>query len=122
MGGNPMTLTVKLDDVRFHARHGLFDQETRVGNEFSVSVAVTFPWDGGNPDDSLDSSISYADIFEEVRTVMDRPAALLETVAASIAGHLLARWPQIASGTVTVCKLHPPIASFTGSASVSLDF
>ena len=54
---------ISLEDCRFHAFHGVLPQERRVGNDFSVSAVVCYtPADILS--DNLDSTISYADLYE----------------------------------------------------------
>ena len=36
-------LSISIEDVRFYATHGVFEQEQIVGNEFSVSVCIEMP-------------------------------------------------------------------------------
>lgn len=113
---------IKLSDLRFHAYHGVFPQETKVGNEFVVNLAVRFPFHSDILDDNIDRSVSYADIYQIVDSEMKNSKKLLETVAANIADRISRRWPQINSGFITICKSTPPITSITGTAEVTLFF
>ena len=117
-----MNFEISLNDIRFHARHGVFQQENAVGNEFSVDVSLTIPYNPGVEDDDLDATISYADVYEIIAEEMKRPRKLLEAVAASIAKRFTAKWPEIEKGHITICKSTPPIAGITGNAAVTLNF
>lgn len=111
-------MTVTLASMRLYARHGVGAQEREVGNEFEVTVNIEIP-----PvyTDSLDDTVSYADIAGLVREQMAIPSMLLEYVAVRLRQALTARFPQILGGSVTVAKLKPPIpAAQLGSASVTL--
>ncbi len=113
---------IKLSDLRFHAYHGVMPQETKVGNEFIVSVSVTIPFQPAVLDDSLDATISYADIYEIVKDEMNRPRKLLETVAATISIRLTEKWDQILGGEIKICKSTPPIPGIVGASEVALIF
>lgn len=132
---------ISIDDCRMFAHHGVMPQERRVGNEFSVSLQVTYPLINPviNPvidpvshpagdaslaeyPDELAGTISYAELYAIVKEEMEKPRNLLETVAAAIAARISAQYPQIESGSVSITKLTPPIAGFTGSATVTLEF
>ncbi len=113
---------IALRDLRFHARHGVWEQETAVGNEFIVTVSVRLPYTEAIAADQLEATISYADLFAIVKEEMARPRKLLEAVAASIEERITGRWPQIASGMVSICKSVPPISGIVGSAEVKLFF
>lgn len=113
---------IALTNLRFHGMHGVWEQENKVGNEFIVTVRVRIPADGSISDDNLDSTISYADIFYIVKEEMAKPRKLLETVASSIQERIEERWPIITSGSITICKSIPPIATISGSSEVTLFF
>ncbi|MDE5874019.1 MAG: dihydroneopterin aldolase [Muribaculaceae bacterium] len=117
-----MDFEISLAGLDFHAYHGVFNQERRVGNRFVVDVSVRFPYNENILDDNLADSISYADIFQIVAEEMSRPRNLLETVAATMVSKIKETWPFISSGHVTICKSTPPIANCTGAAKVTLFF
>lgn len=112
-------MTVALRDCRFFARHGLLPHERRAGNEFEITLELTYPVTF-NIADNIESTISYADVYELVRSEMEIPSNLLETVVDRIAERILDRWPQTTLLSITLTKLTPPIPSFTGCASITL--
>ncbi len=106
-----MLMTVSIDRLRIRARHGFFEQERKVGNEFEVSVSLCYEADEETLlADSLDSTINYAEIVQVTREVMRTPCRLIEKVCCLLRDELLQRFPTVTSGTVTVVKLLPPIA------------
>lgn len=113
---------IVLKELRFFGRHGVLDQETLIGNEFIVDVRVRIPYSDTILDDKLDYTISYADIYTIVEEEMLKPRKLLETVAACICNRLSTTWPQILSGSISICKSTPPIPRITGSSEVRLFF
>ncbi len=102
-------------------RIGVFDQEREIGNEFVLNIRVRTDADH-LCEDNVGDTVSYADIYGEVKEVISRPHRLLETVAREIGKNLCARWPEITSGEVSITKSVPPIAGFDGSASVTYFF
>ncbi|MBD5371601.1 MAG: dihydroneopterin aldolase [Bacteroides sp.] len=113
------TFTVSLRRCRFFARHGVFGQERRAGNEFEVSAEVVYSPIGPIGEDTLSSTVSYADLYEIVSHRMERPSALLETVAFDIGSEIRRRFPLVSALSVTIIKTTPPIAGFTGEAEVT---
>lgn len=113
---------ITLSNLRFHSYHGVLPQENIVGNEFSVSVSVMIQYKEEILDDNLDSTISYADIYEIVEQEMATPRKLLETVAAHIRNRIIHNWEHISGGHITICKSTPPISGITGIAKVTLFF
>ena len=117
-----MEFEIALKGLRFYARHGVMEQETRIGNEFIVDVRVRIPYSESILADNLADTISYAAIYSIVEEEMQKPRKLLETVAATIRERLSATWPQIFRGSISICKSTPPISKITGSSEVTLFF
>lgn len=119
---NPPTITIALEGVKFHAFHGVFEQERKVGAEFEVSLEVQVVVSDSMRSDRLVGTVSYADLYAVCRSEMEKPSALIEHVALRIADSVRALSADIIHGRIRLRKLHPPIAAFDGSASVTLDF
>lgn len=109
---------ILLEDVRFYSHHGVFEHETRDGNEFYVDVEVTYDENAAEMSDEIDDTISYVTLYEIVKKVMDEPVMLLETVAMKITGEIASRFPRVESVSCKVTKHSPPIAGFIGRAAV----
>lgn len=112
-------MSISLDDVLFHANHGLFEQETAVGNDFKVNLTVHYAVTTPVDDTHLDALLSYADLYAIVAEEMACPRKLLETLAVTIAERVRAKFPQVTSGLVSITKMRPPIAHMRGSATVT---
>ena len=113
---------IKLNDLRFFAYHGLLPHEKEYGNEFIVNLSVIIPFIEGVEKDDLDKSVSYADLYGIIEEEFARPQNLLESVAYKIYRRIKDLSPLIKSGIISIEKVHPPIPSIIGSASVSLKF
>lgn len=116
------TFKIELEDVKFYAYHGIFDFERRDGNDFIVNLKVEYQVEDSVEDweDQIWSTISYAELFEMVKTEMEQPRKLLETVALRIAEAIRVRFPMTTLIECKITKLNPPIPSFNGTASVSI--
>ncbi|MDE5886310.1 MAG: dihydroneopterin aldolase [Muribaculaceae bacterium] len=117
-----MYFEIALNNLRFHSFHGVFPQETKVGNEFIVNLIVRVPPSDAMINDLPEGTVSYADLYAVVEEEMKKPGKLLESVAERIRASLLDKFPQIESGQVSICKSTPPIANISGSATVCLFF
>lgn len=115
-----MTFTIEINNMRIHARHGVMEQERRVGNLFEVTVHLTYPVDGEEVSDSLDGTINYAEVTDIIRREMAIPSQLLEHVAFRLRTALASQFPQTTSGTVRVAKLTPPLGARLTSAAATL--
>jgi dihydroneopterin aldolase len=117
-----METFIELEQVRFHALHGVMPQERIVGNAFEVNLRVKTNFEAALSDDCLDNTISYADLYEVVKAEMMQPSALIEHVAGRILRALTERWPAVEAVWLKVSKLNPPIPGEIGRASVVVDW
>ncbi|MCH5241377.1 MAG: dihydroneopterin aldolase [Muribaculaceae bacterium] len=117
-----MEYKISLKNLSFYSYHGVLEEERKIGNEFRVSLSVFIPYNQEIINDDLSATVSYADLYEIVKAEMGSPKKLLETVAQRIVAEIKAGFPQIIRGEVTIEKIHPPIPSMLGSASVTLLF
>lgn len=120
-------LKIALRDARFHAFHGVMEQERHIGNEFAVDLEVSLPLPATQTlkvsvSDDINSTISYAELFDCVKAHMKKPHALLEHLAASIIDDIAERWPNVTGIDIRVTKLAPPIPGSSCSACVSINW
>lgn len=116
-----ISTTIQLKEMRFHAFHGVMEQERIVGGDFSVSVSLTVADAGGAVlHDSLEHTVNYADAYAQVRRVMQQPSALIEHVAGRILQALFAAFPPVTEAEVSVCKLNPPMGADCAGACVTV--
>ena len=109
--------TINLHNLNFFSFHGVHEEERILGNEYEVNVEVTFEEKGAIT--KIDDTINYVKVFELVKQRMNRPTALLETVAQDIVNQVHSADNRGRSVTVSVEKKNPPIANIQGSVSVT---
>ena len=111
--------TISIKGLRLLGRHGVAEQERRVGNEFQIDISIDVPLsDRAMETDALADTINYARVVELVREEMSHPHALIEAVAGRIRRRLDAEFPGlIASGEIPVAKLAPPIPAQLSSVA-----
>ncbi len=110
-------LRINLNDLRFYSRIGVFDQERKVGNEYVVNVSVAYDACLFE-EENLASSISYADVYEEIKDEMQGECLLLETVALRISRRISGRWMTAQEIRVKIDKCVPPVSAIVGSCGV----
>ncbi|MDR2954294.1 MAG: dihydroneopterin aldolase [Prevotella sp.] len=109
---------ILLENIVFYANHGVYQQETRVGNEFIVNLKIGVDLGKSCRTDELEDTVSYADIYEDVKTEMMVPSRLLEHVAYRIISRLKSKYPLINSVEIKLSKRNPPIGGQLDYASV----
>lgn len=115
-----MNSYILLDDLRFHAYHGVGEQEKLVGNEFRVDLRIRTNIREAMKSDDVTDTVSYAEVYETVKEEMERPSQLLEHVAGRIAQRLFKEFPQIDGLELKVKKRNPPMGADIASAGVEL--
>jgi dihydroneopterin aldolase len=111
---------ITIDRLKVFARHGVFPQESAVGNEFEVSVTVAYDALCAAQTDNIYAAVSYAAIVDIINTEMATPSRLIENVAWRIASAISRCFPAITNGTITISKLRPPVSAELGGASFTL--
>lgn len=115
-----MTATIGLEDVRVFAPHGFYEEEHRMGNEFSVDVEVEANILGAAQSDELGATVNYATIYYLVQSEMKKPAQLLEALAYRIASRVQRQFEGVKAVRVRLRKLHPPLGGRVGAAFVDV--
>lgn len=112
--------TIRLEELDFFAHHGVYEEERKVGNKYTVDVEVIIDQTTFT-DTDLDQTVNYEDIYLIVSTVMSVSTQMLETLASTICQELLKRFDIIEQVTTKVSKHNPPIKGVCKKASVSIN-
>ena len=111
---------ILLENVVFYAYHGVQPLETKVGNEFVVNLRLEVNLTDAAQSDSLDDTVSYADIYNDVKEQMQIPSKLLENVAFRIIQCLKQKYTKIEHVEIKLSKRNPPMGAHLDSASIVL--
>ena len=114
-----MTVTISLETMKFHAFHGVMEDERIIGGTFLVDISYIIETKSVETD-NIDDTISYADVFDIIKTEMQKPSMLIEHVAGRIMNEVKRKFQQINNLTVKISKLNPPVNGEAGKASVSI--
>ncbi|MCQ2195417.1 MAG: dihydroneopterin aldolase [Paludibacteraceae bacterium] len=111
-------MKILLEKMRFHAFHGVMPEETIVGGEYEVSIALDTDFSKAMETDDLEGTINYAIVFDLVRQEMHIPSKLIEHVAGRIMKSVKQNFPQVEAIEVRVSKLNPPVNGDMAQATV----
>ncbi len=111
---------IELQDVRFHAFHGVMPQEGRVGADFLVSVRVGIAFEKAMQSDDVEDTLNYAELYLLVQREMAVPSKLLEHVAGRIVKAIGKDFPDVTSIDLKLTKLNPPMGADCAGASVEI--
>ena len=100
---------IEVRGLRVFGRHGVFDAERQLGQEFVVDVTLHVDTRAGAASDDLTRTVDYGAVARDVvAVVLGEPADLVETVAARVAEACLAQ-PLVERVEVALHKPAAPI-------------
>ena len=109
-----------LNDLRFHAFHGVMPQERLTGNDYRVDLKIDFPLEKAVGSDDVNDTLNYATVYTAVKEEMDVPTQLIERVAYRIADRLFRTFKAINEVEIKVEKYNPPMGADCEGAGVEL--
>ena len=113
-----MKTSIRMENMRFFAYHGVMPQERVTGNDFIVNIRLSADLSAACRSDDVNDTVSYADVFRLVKEEMEQPSKLLEHVAGRIYRRITSAYPVIDQLEVCVSKLNPPVDGQMDCASV----
>ena len=116
-----MTDTIFITGVVIHARHGVMDHETEVGQRFVIDLELFTDLQESSRTDRLADTVSYSNVVATASAAFKNTNyKLLERAAGAVADAILASFLRIRAVKVTVHKPHAPIAAIFGDVGVIL--
>ncbi len=101
--------TIRVTNIRVYAYHGCLSEETKIGSDYLVNVAVKADLSASAQSDELEDTVDYVFLNQVVKEEMAIASKLLETVCDRILKRFLAESAMIQEATVAISKLNPPI-------------
>ncbi|KAG0585348.1 hypothetical protein M758_2G004400 [Ceratodon purpureus] len=87
---------IMLRGMLFHGYHGVLAEENKLGQKFLVDVDAWMDLSKAGESDEMGDSVSYADIYKQIKAIVEGPPfKLVESVANAIAKALLSAHPSI---------------------------
>lgn len=112
---------ILLPRVSFYAHHGVDPQEQLTGAYFHVGIEADTDFNEAMRTDRLEGTVSYADLYESIKTEMDIPSKLLEHVAGRILQRLFDDFSSISRIRLTLTKENPPMGADCREAGVEIE-
>lgn len=111
---------ISLEGIKMFARHGFYDEETILGNEFVIDLSVDTQIMMAARIDDLFRTVNYETLFYLCKVEMKEPARLLETVAQRIVDRIEEHFENVNGVSLKLSKLHPPLDGQVHKASVEI--
>jgi dihydroneopterin aldolase len=112
---------IYVNGMEFYGYHGVFPEENRLGQRFSVDLRVSLDLKKAGETDELVYSVNYGELFRVCKEIVEgKPKKLVEAIAEKIADCVLQEFPAITEVTVKVIKPDPPIPGHYKSVAVEI--
>ncbi|GGE30665.1 dihydroneopterin aldolase [Sphingobacterium cellulitidis] len=116
-----ITQKIALEEVRFYSPIGYYEEEQVLGNEFFVSVSVSFPFN--NPDsEEIQNTVNYEELYAILVEVMSPRRKLLESAAEDILNRVVEEYSHVQQIEVSIRKVNPPFGGDLANSVVSLSY
>ncbi len=109
---------IYVNNAWFYSFHGCLHEESVIGAEYLVNIMVETNTDDAEKNDNLKSTIDYVDIYNAVKTEMDKPSKLLESVMERMITSIKGISSNITAVDVSIKKLSPPIGGNVDSVEL----
>lgn len=112
---------IYVNGMEFYGYHGVFSEETTLGQRFLVDLTVTVDLKMAGETDELNYTVDYGGLYHVCREVVEgKPFKLVEAVAEKISAAVLTGFPVVTEVNVKVVKPNPPIPGHYKSVAVEI--
>lgn len=111
---------IELNGVHLYAYHGVIEQERSIGAWYTINASFTISDFSCLENDSIEGTVSYADIYDTICEEMKKPSQLLENVCYRISDKVYSRFTQVSAISITLSKDTPPMGGDRLNAAVTI--
>ncbi len=115
-----MNSYIFLENIHLFAYHGIGKQEQQVGNEFIVNIKMTVNISRSGATDDIKDTVSYAEVFEVIKSEMNIPSKLLEHACVRIIRQLFLNFRPIEAIDLKLVKRNPPMGGDLDGAGIQI--
>ncbi len=116
-----MSDTIFISGLALHAYHGVMQHEAKVGQTFTLDVALDVDLTEASRSDKLAHTVGYDQVAAVAgEAFCARRYRLVEAAAAAVAQAVLDRFIAVSGVRVTVHKPHAPIAATFADVGVTI--
>lgn len=112
---------IRMKNCAFFARHGVHDEEERLGQRFYVDAELQVRPETPLEDDSIHGTVNYGVAFQEIeKIIVGKRRFLIEALALDVAKALCRKFPQIVRAEITVRKPNAPVPGVMDHVEVTI--
>ncbi|MFC4874344.1 dihydroneopterin aldolase [Negadavirga shengliensis] len=113
---------VALEGIEFHAYHGVFSEEKKLGNRFTVDIQVDTDFHRAMIDDDLKYTVDYYRLYQIAKSHMQEPVKLLEHLAHLMVQDILKIYPNLIKVRVVIKKHNPSLGGVVNYSVVEVKY
>jgi 7,8-dihydroneopterin aldolase/epimerase/oxygenase len=102
-------MKIVLEGMEFYAFHGVFEQEKKIGGNYTVDIEIHADLKDAVSGDEISKTIDYGEVYTAIKIEMDKSANLIEHVAGRIVKALFSQFELIEGIRLRINKLNPPL-------------
>ena len=112
---------ILLTDLAFYGYHGVMLEENTLGQRFRIDLECGIDLSGPGQSDDVNSTVSYADIYDLVKEATeDTRYKLIEALAQHIVDRLFQSFAQFEWIRIRIRKPEAPIPAVAGEFAIEL--
>lgn len=117
-----MSDEIRIEDLELFANHGVYPEETKLGQKFLVSMCLRLSTRRAGLSDDLEASIDYGAVCAFVAAhLREHTFKLIEAAAEHCAMAVLDNWPMLESLSFELKKPWAPVGLPLGCVSVKIE-
>ena len=112
---------IRMKNCAFFARHGVHDEEERLGQRFYVDAELAVYAVEALVVDALEETVNYGVAFTVIEEIITgKRRFLIEALALEVGKALTGRFPQIKRAEITVRKPNAPVPGVLDHVEVTV--
>ncbi|PLX01167.1 MAG: dihydroneopterin aldolase [Marinilabiliales bacterium] len=111
--------TLQIEEMEFHAFHGIYEEEQLSGNKFLVDLTIELDIEKAAKSDQLEDALDYSKAYEIIKREMQIRAQLLEHLARRIINRLSVEFENMQMIEIKISKCAPPIGGKAKAFSIT---
>lgn len=116
-----MDYVIRLKNCAFFARHGVHDEEERMGQRFYVDAELAVEAPGAVERDRIEGTVDYGAVFSVIEEIVTgQRRYLIEALACDIARSLCERFAPVTRAVITVRKPNAPVNGVLDHVEVTI--
>ena len=112
---------IQLNSMIFHANHGYFEEENKIGGQFEVNIELETDFSSSMNSDQLEGTIDYSKVYSIVKEEMNITSKLLEHLGKRIIDKLYHSFDEIQFIRLKISKLNPPMSGEIKDVSIIIE-